>query len=102
MLIYGRVISGGDTSPKGLLDAPRRFVYQIETEDGSMVNLVYIAFPPSPFGDQQLKKIKFTLHAGKILAGDYLKASGSYDSKTNTLNITQEGDFIETTPDKRR
>lgn len=100
MIISGRVISGGDTTPKGLLDAPRKFVYQIEKDDGSIVNLTYTAFPPSPFGDRQLQKIKLVLHSGRISPGDYIKANGSYDSKTNTLNVAQDGDFIETSPEK--
>lgn len=99
MIISGRVISGGDTTPEGLLDAPRKFVYQIEKEDGSVVNLTYTAFPPSPFGDRQLKKITLTLHEGRISIGHHVKASGSYDPETNTLTVAQEGDFIETSPE---
>ena len=98
MLISGRVIAGGDTTPEGLLDAPRRFVYQAETDDGSIVNLTYTAFPPSPFGDQQREKIRLVFHAGKISLGDRIKACGSYDPETDTLTVAQEGDFIETSP----
>jgi len=98
MIISGRVTGGGDTTPKGLLDAPRKFVYQIEKDDGSTVNLAYTAYPPSPFGDRQLPKVKFMLHAGSILSGDYIKANGSYDARTNTLSVSQAGDFIETSP----
>ncbi len=100
MLISGRIISGGDTTPEGLLDAPRRFVYKIETDDGSVVNLTYTAFPPSPFGDQQLKKITLHFHEGRISPGHYLKAHGSYDPGTNMLTVAQEGDFIETSTEK--
>lgn len=101
MIISGRVIGGGDTTPKGLLDAPRRFVYQIETDEGSIVNLTYTAFPPSPFGDQQREKIRLVFHAGKISSGDRIKAQGSYEPGTNTLTVAQEGDFIETSPANR-
>lgn len=100
MIISGRVIAGGDTTPKGLLDAPRRFVYQVERDDGSVVNLTYTAFPPSPFGDRQVSKIKLVLHEGRISLGHYIKASGSYDLGTNTLTVAQEGDFIETSSKK--
>lgn len=100
MIISGRVIGGGDTTPEGLLDSPRRFVYQIETDDGSAVNLTYTAFPPSPFGDQQMQKISLVLHGGRISLGHYIKARGSYDPRTNTLTVAQEGDFIETSPEK--
>ena len=101
-VISGRVTGGGDTTPEGLLDAPRRFVYQIETDDGSVVNLAYTAFPPSPFGDQQRHKIRLVLHGGRILLDHYIKARGSYDSRTNTLTVAQEGDFIETSPEKHQ
>ena len=102
MIITGRVISGGDTTPEGLLDAPRRFVYQIETDDGSVVNLTYTAFPPSPFGDRQMHRITLDLHEGRISIGHYIKASGSYDPETKTLTVAQEGDFIETSPEKHQ
>ncbi len=100
MIISGRVIGGGDTTPEGLLDAPRKFVYQIEKDDGTMVNLTYTAFPPSPAGDRQSSKIKLSLHGGKISAGHYVKASGSFSSGTTTLTVAKEGDFIETSPEK--
>lgn len=96
MIISGRVIGGGDTTPEGILDAPRRFVFQIETEGGSVMDLTYTAFPPSPFGERQMRKIRLVFHEGRILSGHYIKACGSYDSKTNTLTVAQEGDFIET------
>ncbi len=102
MIISGRVTGGGDTTPKGLLDAPRRFVYQVERDDGSVVNLAYTAFPPSPFGDRQASKIKLVLHEGRISPGHYIKAGGSFDSGTNTLTVAQEGDFIETYPEKHQ
>lgn len=102
MIISGRVNSGGDTTPEGLLDAPRRFLYQIEADDGSVMNLTYTAFPPSPFGDQQMHKITLALHGGRISIGHYIKASGSYDPEKNTLTVAQEGDFIETSPEKHQ
>lgn len=102
MNISGRLIGGGDTTPEGLLDAPRRFVYQIETDDGSVVNLTYTAFPPSPFGDRQMHRIKLVLHEGRISIGHYIKASGGYDPETKTLTVAQEGDFIETSPEKHQ
>jgi len=100
MIISGRVIAGGDTTPKGLLDAPRKFVYQVEKDDGSMVNLTYTAFPPSPFRDQQVSKIKLAMREGRISPGHYIKASGSYDPVTNTLTVAEEGDFIEASSEK--
>ena len=96
MIITGRVIGGGETTPEGLLDAPRRHVYQIKRDDGSIVNLAYTAFPPSPFGDQQMRKIRLAFHEGRIVPGHRIKASGSYEDGTNTLTVAREGDFIET------
>jgi hypothetical protein len=100
MIITGRIVAGGDTTPKGLLDAPRRFVYQVEKDDGSVVNLAYTAFPPSPVADRQASKIKLAFHQGKISAGQYVKARGSYDSEKNTLTVSRESDFIETAEKK--
>lgn len=92
--ISGTVQDGGDTTPPDLLDAPRKFVYTVRTEDGLIVTMTYTAYPPSP--NQVDKKIKLTFHAGAILIGDYVKARGIYDAQTRTLMITEEGDYIET------
>ena len=101
MIISGRIISGGDTTPEALTDVPRKFVFQVETDDNSIINLNYTAFPPSPYGDQQMKGVTLAFHEGRILPGHYVKANGTYDSDTNTLSISQEGDFIETSSEKR-
>ena len=102
MIITGRIIGGGDTTPEGLQDAPRKFVYQVEKDDGSIVNLTYTAFPPSPAGDRQMARIKLSLHGGTISQGHYVKASGGYSAGTNTLSVAKEGDFIETSPEKHQ
>ncbi len=94
--IAGYVIGGGDTTPEGLFDVPRKFVYKIKTDDNSFINVSYTAYPPSPVGDIQKKKIRLNFHAGTILIGDYLKARGSYDKNTNTVIVASEGDYIET------
>jgi len=98
--ISGYVTGGGDTTPEGLLDAPRKFIYTVKSDDGAIVQVSYIAYPPSPVGDSQRKKIRLNYHAGEILIGDYIKASGTYDKSTNTLIIAEEGDFIQTYPSK--
>ncbi len=100
MLVTGRIISGGDETPEGLMDAPRKFVYRIETDDGSVMSLSYTAFPPSPFGDRQMRGVTLTLHEGRISPGHYVKTNGTYNAETNTLTIAEEGDFIETSPEK--
>lgn len=92
--VSGFVISGGDTTPEGLLDAPRRFEYQIERDDGSIITVAYRAYPPSPVGDR--KAIILEFHAGGILIGDFLEARGSFDDVTKTLTVESEGDYIKT------
>jgi hypothetical protein len=92
--VSGTIIAGGDTTPPDLLDAPRKFSYSLQTDDGQIVTITYTAFPPSPNLDD--KKIKLNFHAGVILIGDYVKARGSYDVQTKTLVVAEEGDFIET------
>lgn len=98
--VSGYVIGGGDTSPDGLFEARRVFVYEIRRDDGSMAKVTYTAYPPSPVGDKLREKIRHDFHAGKVLVGDYLKAHGSYDENTNTLLVAKEGDYIKTYPSK--
>lgn len=93
--VSGTVIGGGDTTPQGLQDAPRRYAFTIETDDKSHVIVTYTAFPPSPAGSAGTK-IRLDLNAGTILIGDTLTACGSYDPGTNTLTVAEEGDYIET------
>lgn len=95
-IIEGYVVSGGDTTPEGLFDAPRKFVFKIKTDDNSIVDVTYTAYPPSPAGDKERKKIRLSFHSGTILVGDYLKAQGYYDKTTNTLTVAEEGNYIET------
>jgi hypothetical protein len=92
--LSGMIIAGGDTTPPDLLDAPRKFVYSVQTDDNQTVTLTYTAYPPLP--DPVDQKIKLTFHAGEILIGDYVKARGAYDTQANTLVVAEDGDFIET------
>ncbi len=94
--VVGYVIGGGDTTPEGLADAPRTFVYEIERDDQSVVYVTYTAYPPSPLGDSESNKIRLDFHAGTVLIGDYLEARGSYDERTNALIVAEEGDYIAT------
>jgi hypothetical protein len=100
MLVSGFIVDGGDTTPEGLLDAPRKFIFKIEKEDGSFVFVTYTAFPPSPVSTREAHEISLDFHAGEPLIGDYLVAQGSYDQSTNTLTVAQEGDYIKTYPEK--
>lgn len=98
--IRGYVVSGGDTTPEGLSDVPRKFVYKVQKDDGSFVYVTYTAYPPSPFGDGERNIIRLSFHAGTILVGDYLMARGRCDKQTNTLIVAAEGGYIETFAEK--
>jgi hypothetical protein len=98
--VSGIVISGGDTTPEGLLDAPRTFVYQLEKDDHPIVNVSYTAYPPSPAGDVNNAKITLNLYNSGIKVGDYLIASGNYNPETNTVVVANEGNYITTYPQK--
>ena len=55
--VVGQVLSGGDTTAaNGPQDAPRTFVYIIQKDDGTLINVNYTAYPPSPAGDANLVK----------------------------------------------
>ncbi len=96
-MISGYVIDEcKDTTPVGLEDAPRKLVCAVETENGSIVNVSYTAYPPSPAGDKLGEKIRLDFHAGRILKGDYIRAAGNLDTATNTLVVFDEGHYIET------
>lgn len=93
--VSGYVVSGGDTTPEGVFDMPRKFVYQIRKDNGAFVNVVYTAYPPSPVGDKKMEKIRLDFHTGNIRVGVYLKARGVYDKETNSVVVVNEGDYIE-------
>ncbi len=93
--VSGVVLGGGDTSSQGLMDAPRKFVYQVKLDSGEEINLTYTTYPPSPAGDARSKP-KIDFYNGAIQAGDYLIARGAYDSASKTLAVASEGDTIET------
>jgi hypothetical protein len=95
-LVSGAVLSGGDQSPEGLQDAPRTFVYQVLLDDGTQVNVSYVAFPPSPAAQAARPTLEF--HAGQIQVGDRLEARGSFDPATNTLTVATSEDYIRTYP----
>jgi hypothetical protein len=99
--VSGIVLSGGDTTPAGLMDAPRRFVYQVRKNDGTVVNVGYTAYPPSPAGNAANARVTLDFFAGSIRVGDYLEASGAFNEETNTVVITNQGDFIRTSIPKK-
>ena len=94
--VSGKIINGSDITPEGLLDSPRKFVYKIKIDDGLFIDVAYTSYPPSPVGDRKRNKIRLSFHKGTIRIGDYLKARGTYNKKTNVLTVAKEGDYIET------
>jgi hypothetical protein len=96
--VSGYVVGGSDTTPSDLMDAPRRFVYLIRQGDGTITQVSYTAFPPSPAGDRQRAKIRLVLHAGKIQAGDFLRARGRYNATQGVVEVKESGDYLETYP----
>lgn len=99
--VSGIVISGGDTTqPGGPLDVPRTFVYKIQKEDGSLVNVSYTAYPPSPAGDAARARITLDFHGGMVNIGEQMEAYGTLDKGTNTVMVVNQGDYIRTSVPK--
>lgn len=97
--IRGTVVSGGDTSqPNGPIDTPRVFVYQVRTADGTIVNVSYTAYPPSPAGDAARAKITLDFRGGQVNVGDVMETSGRIDPHTGNLIVAEQGDYIRTYP----
>jgi hypothetical protein len=94
--ISGIVIGGGDTTPPdGSLDVPRFFVYKVMRDEG-LVNVSFIAYPPSPAGDAARARITLDFYSGSIRVGDRIEAYGNLDRQTNTLMVANDGDYIKT------
>jgi hypothetical protein len=100
MQVVGKVLSGGDTTPEGLMDAPRKFAYTILKDDGSTIDVVYTVYPPSPAGDINNAKITLSFYNGEVKVGDYMMAYGNYDLASNTRVVSVEGDLVKTYPVK--
>lgn len=98
MIVEGIVISGGDTTPPDLLDGPRRFVYSVRQADDSTIEVSYVAYPPSPAGEQKMKQIELSFHAGTVRIGDRIEARGRLDPATQRITVADEGDYIRTRP----
>jgi hypothetical protein len=95
MSVTGTVISGGDTTPAdGPVDAPRVFVYEIQRDDGTTVNVSYTSYPPSPVGDANRNKITLEIAGGTINIGDRMEALGRINKETNTIVVADQGDYI--------
>ena len=94
--VSGMVVGGGDTTaPGGSLDAPRTFTYKLLKNDGTFVYVSYIAYPPSPAGDTA-KKFTLEIYNGSIQVGDLMDACGVLNTNTNTVNVTDTGNYIRT------
>lgn len=93
--VSGVVIGGGDTTPPGLLDAPRTFSYLILSKQG-LINMRYTSYPPSPAGDAARAKITLDFFSGEVRVGDRMEAYGRLDRSANALVVAEEGDYIRT------
>lgn len=85
-----------EITPRGVIDFPTRHTYEVELTNGSLVYVTYTSYPPSPFGDMIRDKISLNFVNGTVLPGDHILAYGNYVTKTNTLTISTDGDFIVT------
>jgi hypothetical protein len=87
--IYGYVVSGGDNTPAdGPQDSPRTFVYKVQKDDGTFVEISYLAYPPSPAGDAYREKVTLDFYAGLIRIGDRIDASGMLNKDTGIIEAT--------------
>lgn len=95
--VFGTVVRD-KTEPSMLmiLDKPRKFVYEVKVADDSVVDVSYVAEPPTPSPSQKVFRLKF--YSGVVTVGDQMRAYGSYDSSSNVLKVKEEGDYIETFP----
>jgi hypothetical protein len=97
--VQGVVLSGGDTTPPGLMDAPRTFVYQVKLEDGQTIAVSFTSYPPSPaFAGGP--PYRLTIQTSEIQPGNYIIAHGTYHLDTQTLVVAEEGDFVEVYAEK--
>ena len=95
--VTGVVVGGGDTTlANGPTDAPRKYVYEVQKEDRTRVNVSYTGYPPSPVGDAARAKIALQFHDGEMEAGDYMEAFGTYDAASNTVTVAELGEYIKT------
>ncbi len=97
--VQGKILGGGDTTPPGLMDAPRTYIYQVELEDGQTISVAFTSYPPSP-AFASGPPYRLTVHTAEIQPGNYLIAHGSYDPQTQTLSVAVEGDFFEVYAEK--
>jgi uncharacterized protein len=96
-MVSGIVLDGGGTTaPDRPQDVPRLFVYRVRMEDGSVINVAYTAYPPSPAGDAARAKITLEIDGGVIKAGDEIEAMGELNRESNTLTVAAEGDYLRT------
>ena len=98
--VIGKIISGGDTTPQGLLDTPRKFVYTLQKDDNSRVDAIYTVYPPSPSGNISNTKTTLTFYDGSPKIGDYMMVYGTFDVVANTITVIDSGDIIKTYPSK--
>ncbi len=85
--VLGVVVSIRETTPiDSPGNAPGQYVYELLREDGTFVNVGYTA----------QEGVALSLYNEAIQAGDYMKASGTYDKSTNMIVAAAQGDMIKT------
>lgn len=94
MTVSGCVVSHNNINKPEIMDVPNQYTYVVRTDYGSYLNIEYIAYPPSPFGDAAREKIILDFINGTILIGNYIVAHGTYSNETNTLKVEYKGDYI--------
>ena len=82
-VVLGIVIGIQKFAPAG---SPSQTVYELLRDDGTRVN---VSFSGN-------KEVALSLYNESIRTGDYMKAAGNYDPRTNTVDAAGQGDMIKT------
>jgi hypothetical protein len=99
LTVIGKIVSGGDAAPAdGPPDVPHKFVYTLEQDDRSLIDVSYTSYPPSPTNISGGVKIGMSLYDSSIKIGDYMKAHGTLDKSSHTVMLTGPDDFLKTYP----
>jgi hypothetical protein len=86
--VLGVIVSIEETTPlDGVEDVPGlgHYVYEILREDGTFIK---VSCTP--------EKAAFSLYNRAIRVGDYMKAVGTYERRTNTVVVATQDDMIKT------
>ncbi len=93
--VIGKILSGGDSTPEAPADTPHNFVYTLQKDDGSTLEVHFTVYPE---GDERHDLFPITLYNTAIQPGDYMMVYGTYDVINNVITAAEEGDIIKTYP----